>query len=261
LSANDLLVIWFIMLPEWLDSQFSIDLTTQYDWCCKVASYTKYVFYTLSPYFLVLACLDRLCTSSTNARLRKIATLRIASILILAMTVVICLVYSYILFSVKLLVIASSPYCTMTDPVYNRLLSISIICIFCVMPPILMGLLGTLTFTSLRGQKNRIMPVNQVRQRQRDNRLLKMLFIYVASNMLCVAPFSITYFITINYSGDVTTTVSSLIELFRILVFLAYATSFYMYTLSTPFYRDELLSLFRRVWKWFRRVNNIDANV
>jgi len=74
------------------------------------------------------------------------------------------------------------------------------------------------------------MPVNQIRLRQRDNQLLKMLFIYVALNVTCTAPFSVTY-----VQLHVT-----LFRLFGLLLNVNFSTSFYAYTLGTPFYQREL---------------------
>jgi hypothetical protein len=46
------------------------------------------------------------------------------------------------------------------------------------------------------------------------------------------------------------------IEVFTILANVNYATSFYIYTLCTPFYRDELCNLFKSVRQRFCRNRN-----
>jgi magnesium-transporting ATPase (P-type) len=100
------------------------------------------------------------------------------------------------------------------------------------------------------------MPVNQSRLRHRDNQLLKMLFIYVTSSIICTAPFTIVYFIAINFQGDLSSKASSMINMFIMLANINYATSFYIYTLGTPFYRDELYKLCKSVRGRFYRNQN-----
>jgi hypothetical protein len=96
------------------------------------------------------------------------------------------------------------------------------------------------------------MPVNQTRGRQRDNQLLKMLFIYVISNIICILPFSLTYFIQIYNVQNTSALVSILVQMFILLINVNYATSFYLYTLGTPFYRDELFNLVKIIWQRIR---------
>jgi len=100
------------------------------------------------------------------------------------------------------------------------------------------------------------MPVNQARIRHRDNQLLKMLFIYVTSNIICIAPFPVAYFIVINFQGNLSSAAVIVLEVFTLLANVNYATSFYIYTLCTPFYRDELCNLFKSVRQRFRRNRN-----
>jgi hypothetical protein len=255
-STNDLFVLWLVIFPQWLSTQFNIDPTTQYDWYCKIYTYLSYVLYTLSPYFVVLACFDRLCTSSPNARLRKIATKPIAHILARAMAILPLIVYCYVLIWCKLVSTPFAAYCGIINPIYGKLLAYSLLCLFSLLPPVLMIIFCTITVLFLRQQRHRIMPVNQARIRHRDNQLLKMLFIYVTSNIICTAPFTIVYFIAINFQGNVSSEASSMISMFIVLANMNYATSFYIYTLGTPFYRDELYKLCECVRKRLNRNQN-----
>jgi hypothetical protein len=53
--------------------------------------------------------------------------------------------------------------------------------------------LCSITLIFLRRQRRRVMLVNQVSIRQRDNQLLKMLFMYVTLNIRYTIPFAVTY--------------------------------------------------------------------
>jgi hypothetical protein len=243
LSCNDLLVLWIVILPQWLRKVFAFDLTIQYTWYCKLSTYCTYALYTLSPYFIVLACFDRLCASSTHGNLRHIATISIAQILIPCFVFIIFMMYIYVPIWFEILPTSRGVYCGIASPVYNQILSFSILLIFNCLPPSLMILFCIVTLIILRQQRHRIMPVNQTRSRHRDNQLLKILIIYVAWNIICVAPFTITYFREIYIHSNLSPFTSSIVQMFSILVNVVYASSFYMYTLGTPFYRAELLNL------------------
>jgi hypothetical protein len=261
LSANDLLTLWFVIFPQWLNDQFNIDASVQSEWYCKFSQYLSYVFYDLSPFFLALACFDRLCTSSTNARLRKIATRRIASIFITSMIIIIFILYSYVPIYCHLVTGSSYTFCAIIDPTYARSLAFCILFFFCLLPPSLMITFCIITLILLRQQRRRIMPVNQVRLRHRDNQLIKMLFIYVISNIVCFFPFTVTYMVQIYYYHNVSPFQQYLVKVFTILLDIAYATSFYMYTLGTPFYRDELRGLLQTIWQRFHRNENTIINL
>jgi hypothetical protein len=253
LSANDLLVLWFVILQQWIEIQFQLDATVKYDWYCKLDQYLTYIFYTLSPYFTVLACLDRLCTSSTNARLRKIATIRIASYLIPSLIILVFIGFPYLLVWSEIVSTPTGAFCAILDPKYSRLLVLSLLIFYSLIPPLLMIIFCSITVILLRQQRHRIMPVNQARLRHRDHQLIKMLFIYVTSNIICILPFSITFFLQTYYHNNPSPLSDPLVQIFTILVTVAYTSSFYVYTLGTPYYRDELFNLLKTVWHRIHR--------
>ncbi|CAF0785452.1 unnamed protein product [Adineta ricciae] len=261
MSLNDLLVMWFVIFTEWLGDQFNIAPVNEYNWYCKLSNYLTYVFYSVSPYILVLVCFDRLCTSSIDVRLRRISTKRVASFIILALVIVICLSYSHTLIWFQLYNLDSDSVCLALNPVYSYFLAAFLLCVFCFIPPILMVVLCSITFLSLRQQRNRIMPVNQARSRQRDNQLLKMLLIYVTWDIICIVPFSVTYFVYIQNGDRTSAIMNTLMEIFGTVIHLIYASSFYVYTLGTPFYRDELFSLLKTVWRRLRPENKHDLRL
>jgi len=258
LSFNDLLVLYIVILPQWLRDQFGIDWTTKYDWCCRISLYLTFTLYALSPYYVVLGCFDRLCTSSTNARLRKIATIRVASFLIPSMVIIVFAVYCHVPIEYKLVTTSTDSYCTVTDSDYYTGFAALLLIFSCLTPPLLMLIFCSITLIFLRQQRRRIMPVNQTRVRQRDNQLLKMLFIYVISNIICILPFSLTYFLQVYNVQNTSGFTNTFVEVFILLININYAISFYLYTLGTPFYRDELFSLMKIIWQ---RIHGRDITV
>jgi hypothetical protein len=256
LSVNDLLVLYIYVLLQWLVDQYGIDPTKQYDWYCRAKTFIQTSLFTLSAYFVVLACFDRLCTSSTSARLRQIATIRVASYLIPCMTIIVFAAYCHIPIYYSLIIHSTGSVCNAVDPVYTRIYAIFLVIFLGFMPPILMMILSCTTLILLRRQRRRVMPINQTRIRQRDNQLLKMLFLYVASHLICTVPFSIVLLIVVYQLPTVSPTMILLFRLFVLLFNVSFAISFYIYTLCTPFYRHELYYLIKDIHNRFRRITH-----
>ena len=259
LSFNDLLVLYAVVFPLWLENQFGVDPTRRYNWYCKMKTYFTDSLYTLSPYFLVLGCFDRLCTSSTNARLRRIATVPIAACLIPCMGLFIFAAYTHVLAGYRLASYSSVLYCYSPDPAYSRFISLFILVFLCILPPVLMIILCTITLVFLRQQRRRVMPANQMRLRQRDGQLLKMLFVYVVLNVTCTVPFAVTYVMLMFQQPRYAPAHVVLFRLFGLLLNVNFATSFYAYTLGTPYYRQELARLLGDIRTRVRQINDLHS--
>jgi hypothetical protein len=259
LSANDLLVIYIVILPLWLGNQFNMTPEKQYDWYCRLKTYITDCLYTVSPYLLVLACFDRLCTSSANARLRRFATIRVAFYLIPCMALFVFVAYFHVANWYQLVIYANVPYCTSPNPTYSKFIGLFILFFLCIIPPILMVTLCSITLMFFRQQRRRVMPVNQARLRQRDNQLLKMLLTYVAANLICTVPFAVTYVLLMFEQPRYLPLHVSLFRLFSLLLNVNFSTSFYAYTLGTPFYRHELYNLIQSIRGKLHPTNNIQV--
>ena len=255
LSVNDLLVLYTVVLPLWLSNQFQIDFSQKYNWFCKVKTYFSDSLYTLSPYLIVLACFDRLCTSSTNVHLRKFATIRYATYLIPSMIALIFVSYSHVLIWYQLVPYQSIRICAAPNPIYSKFVAFFILLFLSTVPPVLMVILCSVTIILRRRQRRRIMPINRTRSRQRDNQLLKMLFIYVALHVICNAPFAVTYVMLMLEQPRYVLEHVVLFRLFALLLNMNFATSFYTYTLATPFYRHELYNLMLDLKTKFQQIH------
>ena len=153
----------------------------------------------------------------------------------------------------KLVPLSTGSMCNIFDPLFIRIFSIFLVVYLGVMPPCLMLILCGITLILLRQQRRQIMPINQTRYRRRDNQLLKMLFFYVASHLICTIPFS-TFLLVVVYQLPSPSATSILFFRLSILLFnVNFATSFYIYTLGTPFYRYELWCLIKDIYKKIHR--------
>ena len=252
-SINDLGVLCYVILFQWLRDQFKINPMAHYTWYCKVSNYLTYTLYTLSPYFVVLACFDRLCTSSTNAKIRCLASVNAASILIPCVVGIFSLFFTYLLAGSEIVSTPMGMDCALSNSTYDELLLFSIGFLFCYLPLVLMIVFKCITVILLRRRRNQVMPVNLACARRRDHQLLRMLSIYVAWNILCIAPLSIVYFIQLKKEDQVSPLVDPLVGIFNILASFTYASSFYIFTLATPFYRAELCKLLHKCLRHVQR--------
>jgi hypothetical protein len=107
--------------------------------------------------------------------------------------------------------------------------------------------LGILTLINIRRQLRQIQPnvvITGNIHRRLDRNLTQMLFSQVLTQLICILPFAIMnllgMFINAN-SIDFT----FLKKFFTIPVFAGYVTNFYIYTLSSRIYRQELMKLLR----------------
>jgi hypothetical protein len=144
--------------------------------------------------------------------------------------------------------------CTIVSPRYTKIYAIFLALFLAVLPPFLMIVLCGTTLIFLRRQRRRVMPINQVRLRQRDNQLLKMLLLYVAFHLICTIPFNVALLIAVYQLPASSPLIILLFRLFILLFNTNFATSFYIYTLGTPFYRHELVCLIKDIKNRFHRM-------
>lgn len=247
LSINDLFVLYFLVFIQWLEEQYHFNPTNQLVWFCKIRTYAMYCLYAYSPYFLVLACFDRLCRSSKNTRLRHIATPTIARRIITIIIILIMIIYCHILFQFNI----NKSICIPLNMLYYQFLGFFVLIFYCLLPPILMSTFCIYTYILLyrrrkkqqNGFKLNIYSIHNNR-RYRNYQLIKILFLYVITNIICILPFAIAFLLNVyNFQSDLQ--LSVIVKCTVLLVNLNYCSSFYVYTLGTPLYRRELIILFK----------------
>ncbi len=247
LSINDLLVLYIIVFTQWLNDQFHIDPIIHYVWYCKIRTYAAFCLYTISPYCIVLICIDRFCRTSEYIQYRRIATPRIARHMIILTILLIFLIYFHILFQYRII----HSKCIPLNLIYHHFLGYFLLIFYCLCPPILMSIFSSWTLILLhrhrRIQQRKydsriILPCK--RHYHRDYQLIKILFLYVITNIICTLPFAIIFLLHIYYY-DSNNQLFILIKCSILLCNLNHCTNFYIYTLGTPIYRRELKYLIR----------------
>ncbi|CAF1051769.1 unnamed protein product, partial [Didymodactylos carnosus] len=251
-AINNFFVLYFSLITRLLSDGFSIDPTSNSMAFCKIRYYFSYIFFALSPYFTVLASIDRYCVSSSNPNIRRFSNRTVAYRAISMTILFTLLIYMHmaIYFQVNTIPFIPITYCYTRPGTYATFYALFYLIFYCLLPPVLMGTFGLLTILSIRQHRQRIVPstVNISRGKKRDKQLSRMLLIQIITEVLLVMPFAIMQLILVilNYVNDIITFVAALTVL---PLFFSYCTSFYIYTLSARLYRTELFRVIDLILK------------
>jgi len=113
-----------------------------------------------------------------------------------------------------------------------------------------MSVFCILTLKNIRQQARRIRPVLATRNNRlcrMDRQMIRMLFLQVLTQLLCVLPFAMLSLMSLFV--DTNTNIFNFFEsIFILPLFVSYTTSFYVFTLSSRIYREELMKII-----WFRK--------
>jgi hypothetical protein len=192
-SIDNILVIYTSLLTRLLAGGYAIDVTIISNFMCKLRYYPGYIFFALSPYFSILACFDRYCSSSSSVTRRSWSNKKTAKRLIFGAIILACLLYVHmgIFFQVNKTSTGLSCY---TQPgAYNLFYRIFYLVIYCMLPSFCMGLLCVLTLKNIRQQARRIQPTltqGSESLRRIDRQMIRMLFSQVLTQLCSVLPFA-----------------------------------------------------------------------
>jgi hypothetical protein len=135
---------------------------------------------------------------------------------------------------------------------YYHFLGYFLLIFYCLCPPILMTIFSSWTLILLRRRRqiqerkyNLRIILPRKRRYHRDYQLIKILFLYVITNIICTLPFAIIFLLHV-YHYDSDHRLLILIKCSILLCNLNHCTNFYVYTLGTPVYRRELIYLIQR---------------
>mgnify|MGYP001077690578 FL=1 len=274
-SIDNLLALYTAVLLRLMTDAFAIDIGSISNPLCKVRVYVGYIALSLSPYCFILACFDRYCSSSTSVQLRSWSNRKTAKKCILGAIIASLVLYSHIPVGFKLEKLGPAIVCYPQSGVYNFFWRISYIVIYCFAPCICMAVLCLLTIFNIRRQSKQIQPTSMstttsaamstaVRlsrtHRRIDRNLVQMLFTQVLSQLLFILPFAIVSLAELFVD---TTTQAFIVSkrFFTIPLFASYATSFYLYTMSSPVYRKEFLSIVSCVKQTYERGRTVASSL
>ncbi|CAF1260098.1 unnamed protein product [Adineta ricciae] len=253
LASNNLLYSLFI-IQYFLSNGFSIDGQTISNISCKILQYIGSACPFLSPYFIVLASIDRFFASSSNVNIRSISNVTNATKSIIF--IVICT----LLFFINTLVLneyRDDGYGCAIRPetLYNQIFYILQIILFAAIPPILMIFFGLLTIYNTTQLQVNIQVT--IRHRRTEGQLARMLFLQVTIYILLNMPMCIMYLmLTLPVGYIPTQEFFFVLSISSILFNFSFATTFFLYILTARVYREELFRLISKVFH-YRRANQV----
>ncbi|CAF0761388.1 unnamed protein product [Adineta steineri] len=142
--ASSNLIYSIFVINYFLSNGFNINGQMVSNALCKILQYTGNICAFLSPYFIILASIDRFCASSTNARLQRFSNIVVAKYFILIVVIYSLLWYINILVLYEL---RDDGYgCALrSKSIFNQVLLLIQALLFAAVPPILILMFGFLT--------------------------------------------------------------------------------------------------------------------
>ena len=245
-SIDNLLVIYTSLLTRLLANGFGIDVSITSPTLCRLRYYLSYILLALSPYFFILACYDRYCLSSTSAFDRAKSSHRFAKRSILVATILACLLYSHMAVFYELQYTSNGLICNCQSGIYEYFYRYFYLLIYCFGPCCVMTYLCILTSINIRYQSQRIKPslpiVKENHYRRLDRQLIRMLISQVVTQLLCSLPYGLVNILLLFLEKN--STLFFLQNVFILPLYVTYITSFYVFTLSSRLYRQELYKVF-----------------
>jgi len=199
-----------------------VDAQTQSLFYCKIRLFVGHSLGQYLRFCIVLACIDRFLVTRIDVRLRSFHSIAIAKKFLLIMTVV-CPLFAIHL---PIFMEIRNNVCSQFG-VYKLAYATYQFIVVGVVPPVLMIVFSILTVVSLQHRHN-----GQVRAKQRDRHLLKMVIVEVILNVIVSIPYSINLLY-----GALTHLTSKNARRLEIESFITFLTTFSIYLISiTPFY-------------------------
>jgi hypothetical protein len=131
---------------------------------CHFSFYISLLCDTLSPFYLILASIDRFCMTSSKANLRKRMTWHLACLLSIFGTIFWILVHIHALIYSEIVEIKyNSFHCDLQTGLYSTLVTYYLLTIKGILSPILLIILGLLITKNVRNTRRNTPVINVIR--------------------------------------------------------------------------------------------------
>jgi hypothetical protein len=228
---------------------YNLDPTQRINSLCKIRFYLRYSTITLSTWFILLACIDRYISSSSNINIRLWSSVPLAK-RIVCVTGIICFIipYTQVFYCYT---VTSTHVCTYENSICKLLNDVILLICNSGLPPLLMVLISVLTIRNVK-YSNRI-----TAGRRRDTQLIRILFIQVFILVLFSIPVAIQKLYTcatdFMVKSPLTTAIESLANQISIEIsYISNSTTFYIYSLTSKKYRQEVLHILSLILPYHR---------
>ncbi|CAF4496818.1 unnamed protein product [Rotaria sp. Silwood2] len=255
-SASQYIVFNFVLVTRILRSGFNINEVNIFFWFCKIRNYFSLAFIAIPRYYIVFASIDRYFASCSDIYWRRWSSSKTAVRLIIGSFIFWCLVYiqAIVFYDIQ------NGTCSYRSGVYGMFFTIYLLIESGILPPLLMMIFGLITIKNIQQSKRKTRPitlVNGVRSAEftgmssKDIQYTKMLFsqilIWTIFNMInpCVLLYQT---MTINETkSSLRLTIEAFINnMSYMFIHLEFSLTFFIYTLSSLYFRSELMQFIQK---------------
>ncbi|CAF1048280.1 unnamed protein product [Adineta steineri] len=246
-----------------LSSGYSINPTSYNLIYCRFIIYMTMVCDILSPSCLILASIDRILVTSSNARTRQRSSLHHAYICAISVVVFWILLHTHAFVYVNIVEFEPNyDICYFIPGVYFTIIAYYSLIIKAILVPLLMLVFGLWTFKNIRTIHHvRVVPIIQTIQTSavrnthtlplRDRQFIRILSIDTTIYIVCSIPLTITVMYQQATQYETKSIAQSQIETFvtffnTIIGFIPYCISCYTNLLGSKTFRHEFRDLFMR---------------
>ncbi|CAF3742123.1 unnamed protein product [Rotaria sordida] len=235
---------------------YNLDPTQTSNILCEIRFYLRYSTITLSTWFILLACIDRLFSTSNNVNIRLWSSIYLTKRIII-LAIIICFICPYTqVFYCYTISGASCTYTNQTCKLLNEI--ILLICNSCL-PPILMILTSILTIRNVKYSNHVGGGGYCCRRRRRDVQLIRLLFIQVFSFILFGIPITAhkiySYSIIYMIKSPLRIAIDNLINQISIEIsYICNSTIFYTYSLTSKKYRKEVFRILSLLFIRYQKI-------
>lgn len=254
-AIYDLLTIFFCSIMRLMVDHYSYLLPNQSAAFCKLRVYFTGVFPATSTCCVMLASIDRCLLTSSAVRWRNWSAIKIAYRLVIIAIIFWLISPAHMLIFYDFYVSNGVPnVCSSQPGIYSTFVSIFFIVWLTAMPYTVMFIAGMITFRHMKVSRNRVMPVQNNRTAKRiDRHLILMMFLQVVVSIIFLSMRTVVLAYQYITRDVVKDSRQRAIELFIsqtgiILYYVNYAKSFYLYTLTSPFFREIFWKRITRFW-------------
>ncbi|CAF1220504.1 unnamed protein product [Adineta steineri] len=219
---------------------------------CKLNPFLLFVLPLQASLMLILASLDRFCSSSMSVKLRSLSNIRVArwSIILGSLLCALCMSSMIFIYDFN----STVHLCTQYSNLLTTIFTFGQIILYYILVPISMAVFGILTITNIRQQLNRVRPIaGNNRNRRTESQLARMLIIQISVHMIFALPFGIIYLMNTFAPLSRTPFIIGLRLAFVTWQQCDYFVPFFLYTLSSSVYRVK----FFRMVKLKHHNNNV----
>ncbi|CAF0991584.1 unnamed protein product [Rotaria sordida] len=261
-SISNTICIFVGLLYFVISSGFGYSLISKTRGLCKFIPFIYYSTLFLASWFILLACIDRYCSTHSRAIIRRFSHINTAKWCIVILPFISFILHIHILINFDWIQIGRCSFITFS---YLLFLYSYYVAIYAFMTPILYIVFAALTINNVRKTKktvtlvvkrNGIIIQSKKRLQTLDAQLLRMLLVQVISFFILTMPLAVwNVYIGINYYKPKTPLTISLEALlainFRFLTYISIGSTCVVYVLTSRLFREELWALFR--CQWFKK--------